>query len=142
MKYGLFFLFAGLALTTPQIFALERSASLPYDFNNALQRNVFVPQCTENQYVGVSGSIFVCRDKSGAHIQRTPEVRTPTACSNTTSASLGQHSFCAITARLQSSGESGANFQCWITVDNDNNWTLYAHTDGQCITCGATCLDF
>jgi hypothetical protein len=34
---------------------------LPYDYSNSINK-VYVPGCTANQYVGVNGKSFVCRD--------------------------------------------------------------------------------
>jgi hypothetical protein len=41
--------------------ALERTVALPYDYSRSVNQ-VYVPGCTDTQYVGVSGTQFVCRD--------------------------------------------------------------------------------
>lgn len=43
---------------------MERTVALPYQYGSGgIQGNtVSVPKCKANQYVGVSGSVFVCKD--------------------------------------------------------------------------------
>jgi hypothetical protein len=43
------------------VHAIERSAALPYDYSNSINR-VYVPACTDSQYVGVSAGKLVCKD--------------------------------------------------------------------------------
>jgi hypothetical protein len=49
------------ACTTAHAWALERTVALPYDYSRSANQ-VYVPSCTASQYVGVSGTQFVCKD--------------------------------------------------------------------------------
>lgn len=56
-----------LAILLAQLFttashAIERSVPLPYDYSNSISRNIYVPPCSSLQYVGVSGTHFVCKN--------------------------------------------------------------------------------
>jgi hypothetical protein len=62
MNISLFAMMIGAAMSAN---ALERSVPLPYQMNNPLANGgvmVKVPSCSISQYVGVSGTQFVCRD--------------------------------------------------------------------------------
>lgn len=53
----------GILLLAGSAVAMERSVALPYQYGNGGSQGgaVFVPKCTASQYVGVSGTVFVCK---------------------------------------------------------------------------------
>jgi hypothetical protein len=61
MKSSILFALVMVAGLVGPAHALERTAALPYDYGNSVNK-VFVPNCAANQYVAVSGTIFVCKD--------------------------------------------------------------------------------
>jgi hypothetical protein len=108
---------AFLTLATLPVHALERTAALPYDYSKTITRNVFVPNCTPNQFVGVSGSMFVCRDiptcSDSQYLKSSNGTFTcvdmPTTSEQTTGALCGfftQNSQCSSTSNGSSSGGS------------------------------------
>jgi hypothetical protein len=125
--------------------AIERSAALPYDYSNSINK-VYVPGCSSNQYVAVSGSQFVCRNfvaASCASGQFVTYDGTAFVCKNvssTTAAATPQPKCSVNGSYLQ---VINGNYYCVYTLTTSNrgmggNCTLLCNGSDEMIGCSAT----
>jgi hypothetical protein len=114
MRLSLYFIGLVCAFATMG-HALERTVALPYDYSRSVNQ-VYVPPCTESQYVAVSESRFICRDlptsnKIGTYII-SKKASVQTYLPNT---SYVADKDLFIAANERGTGETQSN--CWIVGD-------------------------